>query len=714
MIDPFAIGWPVSRMLEALEAGARHAGLPSQRAGDAPPTWEATELSEASFDRWVEACAEWLGVEAEPVNVAHHEVERVLAASSPSIIRLPPDGPVIVIVGRRGNKLRVVTPQGEVRLVAVVELRDAICRSAEAPAEAGIDVWLAGVVTDERRRAPVRKALVAESLQSRIITRSFIFRIPPGASFVAQLRAEGVIRQIGALLSANAVQYCLGLLAWYTLGSGIFGGEVATGWLVAWALTLVTTVPLQVLAIWLQGRILLGFETLLKRRLLAGTLRLDQDVLRREGAGQLFGRSLDAGTLEALVLSGGLFAALAVIEIGILCAALATGPGGWLQAVALLAWTAVTLYLGWAGYKKRDRVVQSARDITGDLVEQMVGHRTRLAQQAPNRWHDGEDEALDRYLGHSKRSDVQDAWIRLAPQGWAVVGLATLLPALLANGTATTLAISIGGVVLGTAAFSRMAAGLGQLGQAACAWKNVAPVYRAAERLERSPSPDVVLAHTLQRPTASKGVISDEDLPLVDASDLHFGYATRAQPTLRGASLRIRRGEHILIEGPSGGGKSTLTALIAGLRKPQSGLLLVEGLDRQTLGSDGWCRRVAAAPQYHDNHILSETLLFNLLMGRRWPPSQQDIQDAIDVCRALGLGDLLRRMPAGLYQMVGDSGWRLSHGERSRIFIARALLQDAKLIILDETFAALDPKTTERCLRAVFERAPALIVIAHP
>lgn len=714
MIDPFALGWPVSRMLEALEAAARSAGLPSQRAGDAPPTWEATELSEASFDRWVEACAEWLGIEADPVNVAHDEVERVLLSSWPAVIRLPPDGPVIVLVGKRRGKLRIVTPQLEVVLVDPSDLRSAICRSAEAPLEAAVDGWLSAVVADPGRRRKVRSALVAESLQTRTITRNFILRIPPGASFVAQLRAEGVLRQIGLLLAANAIQYGLGLLAWFTLGSGIFGGEVATGWLIAWALTLLTIIPLQVAALWLQGSILIGFETLLKRRLLAGTLRLDQDVLRREGAGQLFGRSLDAGTLEALVLSGGLFAALAVIELVMLSAALVATPGGSLQAVALIAWTALVLYLGWLGYKRRDRVVQGARDITGDLVEQMVGHRTRLVQQSPNRWHDGEDESLERYVASSKQSDAQDAWVRLAPQGWAVLGLATLLPSLLSSSDPITLAIAIGGVLLGSAAFSRMSAGLGQLGVAACAWKNVAPVYKAAERSERSPSPDVVLAHTLQRPTASTSASSDAELALVDASDLHFGYPTRAQPTLRGASLRIVRGDHVLIEGPSGGGKSTFAALIAGLRKPQSGILLVEGLDRQTLGSEGWCRRVAAAPQYHDNHILSETLLFNLLMGRRWPPSQQDIQDAFEVCRALGLADLLRRMPAGLFQMVGDSGWRLSHGERSRIFIARALLQDAKVVVLDETFAALDPKTTERCLRAVFERAPALIVIAHP
>jgi ATP-binding cassette subfamily B protein len=64
--------------------------------------------------------------------------------------------------------------------------------------------------------------------------------------------------------------------------------------------------------------------------------------------------------------------------------------------------------------------------------------------------------------------------------------------------------------------------------------------------------------------------------------------------------------------------------------------------------------------------------------------------------------------------MVGEGGWQLSHGERSRLYIARALLQQADLIILDESFAALDPLNLERALQCVFRRAPALLVIAHP
>ena len=95
-------------------------------------------------------------------------------------------------------------------------------------------------------------------------------------------------------------------------------------------------------------------------------------------------------------------------------------------------------------------------------------------------------------------------------------------------------------------------------------------------------------------------------------------------------------------------------------------------------------------------------------------PKKSDVEAAERVCRALDLGPLLNRMPGGLNQMVGETGWQLSHGERSRLFLARALLQGADMLVLDETFAALDPDTLARTLPSILQQAPTLMVIAHP
>ena len=231
--------------------------------------------------------------------------------------------------------------------------------------------------------------------------------------------------------------------------------------------------------------------------------------------------------------------------------------------------------------------------------------------------------------------------------------------------------------------------------------------------------------------TRQAGGAAGSPTPLVDASGLGFRYPTSLgaddpdgaatpaspaldpAPVLQGLDLRVAHGERILLEGPSGGGKSTLAALLTGLRQPGAGLLLLQGLDRHTLG-EGWHRLAAEAPQFHENHVLTGTLAFNLLMGRRWPAGPVELDEAQALCEELGLGELIARMPGGLAQRIGETGWQLSHGERSRLFLARALLQQAPLTVLDESFAALDPATLQRCLDAALRRSATLVVIAHP
>ncbi len=342
----------------------------------------------------------------------------------------------------------------------------------------------------------------------------------------------------------------------------------------------------------------------------------------------------------------------------------------------------------------------------------MVGHRTRLTQEARERWHVGEDQSLEHYLRLSAGMDgVAAKLAALVPRGWLVIGVAALAPAYASGeASAASLAVGLGGILLVFRALGKLAESLASLAGAGVAWRKVAPLFESAARTDEAGVPSLSV-------NAHKGA-GQESSPtarvVAEAHDLVFRYRGREEAVLRGCSLRIDAGERLLLEGPSGGGTSTLASLLTGMRRPDSGLLLLGGLDRQTLGLDGWRRRVVSASQFHENHVLTETFAFNLLMGRRWPPRVEDLQEAETVCRELGLGELLARMPGGFEQMVGESGWQLSHGERSRLFIARALLQRADLLVLDESFAALDPENLRLALTCVLERAPTLLVIAHP
>ena len=157
---------------------------------------------------------------------------------------------------------------------------------------------------------------------------------------------------------------------------------------------------------------------------------------------------------------------------------------------------------------------------------------------------------------------------------------------------------------------------------------------------------------------------------------MSFCHEHRRDSVLTDCSFTIERGDQIAYwKEPPGSGKSTLATILAGSRLPSEGYVLAGGLDRHTLGDAASQRRIALAPQYHENHIVCGTLIFNLLLARAFPYSQDDVDEAQAVCRELGLGELIDRMPAGLHQIVGDTGWRLSQGERSRIYLARALLQ---------------------------------------
>jgi ATP-binding cassette subfamily B protein len=464
-----------------------------------------------------------------------------------------------------------------------------------------------------------------------------------------------------------------------------------------------TIVPLRLAGGWVDASLALDAGQLLKRRLLAGALRSDLETVKRQGAGQLLGRVMESQALEALAMNGGLSMLVAVVEFGFGAWLLAAGAGGRFHLFLLALWLAVSVSISWR-YVVHLRAWTGRRlDMTHELVERMVGHRTCLAQESPERRDSQQDGTMRDYLHGSRQMDKAAAPLSaLVPGGWMLIGLLGLAPAFVdGSGSPVALAIGFGGVMLTGRAFSGLSGGLAALGRAALAWQNVAGLFRCAVDETRS------AAFVPAAGGAAGGA------RLADASNLVFSYSPHGEPVLRGVDLSIARGERILLEGPSGGGKSTIAALLVGLQRPDSGLLLLRGLDRSTLG-DSWHELATAAPQFHENHILSGTLGFNLLMGRNWPASGEDLQEARELCEDLGLGELLERMPSGLGQTVGETGWQLSHGERSRIFLARALLQKAQLTVLDESFAALDPDTLGKCLRTAFDRAPTLMVIAHP
>ncbi len=685
--------WPTSRLGEALVLVA-HVLM-----RDASPLTATQgpreDASDEAIGEWVETAASWLGIEAQPVETPYTDFARQLHAMGPAILRMP--GGFLVIL--RGA--RVLAPGGTKHRVDPAAIRSLLCAEIEAPITEQVEELLQRANVAASKRASARDAILSERLSATRIRGIWLLRLPPSANFWVQLRQARVPQRLLALAGAHAVQYVLWILAWWVAGANVLNGRRETGWLALWALLLLTLVPLRVLITWLQGQVAIGAGARLKQRLFFGALRLEPDSIRHQGAGQLLGRVIESEAVEALALSGGFLGLVALIELFIAIFVLAGGAGGALHSALLLLWIAVTAAVAWR-YFQRNRAWTDVRlAMTHDLVESMVGHRTRLAQLPPDRWHEGEDEALERYLKVSKVMDHSTtALLAIVPRGWLVLGLFGLVPAFVHGADSTArIAIAVGGMLLAYRAFRRLAAGTWQLAGAAVAWQRVTALFQAATRDEVHGQLDLT-------PSAASPDV-------VDARNLVFRYNQRTEPVLRGCSLKIAAGERLVLEGASGGGKSTLVSLLIGLRQPVSGTLLVDGLDRETLGAERWRKRIAAAPQFHENHVLAETFAFNLFMGRRGIPGPVELAEAETICRELGLGDLLDRMPAGMLQMVGETGWQLSHGERSRLYIARALIQNPEVIVLDESFAALDPENLQRAVECVVRRAKSLLVIAH-
>jgi ATP-binding cassette subfamily B protein len=491
-----------------------------------------------------------------------------------------------------------------------------------------------------------------------------------------------LLRLVSLYASVYALDYGLFILSWWLLGRAVLGASLDRELLVGWALALAAALPFRMLSTWSAGAIAVTAGELLKRRLLQGAMRLDPDELRAEGAGSHLARVFESEAVETLALSGGLLSFAATIELAVALGIVSLGARSALEGSLLVLVLLLFGFLGRRYFEERRGWTDRRLEMSHDVVEKMVGHRTRLAQERPEAWHGEEERRLDGYEESSRRVDRLYAGIQVLPRIWLPLGIAGIAAT---EPTLERLAVGLGGAILAARALAKLADGFADLVDAAVAWKRVAALFHAAAR-EASP---------LEPARAPNG------RPLVAARNLSFIYPHRARAVLEEVAFDLSRGDRVLLTSPSGGGKSTLVSLVNGLRKPSAGTLLLEG-------------RVATAPQFHENHVFTESFAFNLLMGRGWPPSGEDLEEAEALCRELGLGELLEKMPGGMNQMVGDTGWQLSHGERSRLFLARALLQRSDLVLLDESFAALDPENLRHALLTARERAPSLVVVAHP
>ena len=201
-----------------------------------------------------------------------------------------------------------------------------------------------------------------------------------------------------------------------------------------------------------------------------------------------------------------------------------------------------------------------------------------------------------------------------------------------------------------------------------------------------------------------------EPLPRPSSAALSFEgvtltYPGAARPALVALDLHVQDGEKVALTGPSGAGKSSVLALALRVRDPDAGRVALSDTDLRELALADVRSRSAWAPQ--SPQVLGGSLAANLLLGRH--DASED--DLVEMLHTVGLEDVLERV--GLHGWVGESGERLSAGERARIGLARALLSEADVLLLDEPTAHLDAPLATRLLTLLASQERTVLLVTH-
>lgn len=396
--------------------------------------------------------------------------------------------------------------------------------------------------------------------------------------------------------------------------------------------------------------------------------------------------------------AGPLFALALLVVVACLVAAFALPLAGLVLFIACVLLGGVLPWLTTRGARAQEQLREQARaTLRADVLDAVQGATDLAALHAGDTWFARIDVASQQ-LARSERQRKQRLAIGTLAHGVVTAAtLAAVLGLLLEAAAAGTLtAPAAAGLFFMTVATLEACAG------ASLAWRELQAARGAWRRLD----------DTVSTRPAVEDAIAPIQIPahaVLELQDVSFGWAGTRQHVLHGVDLRIAPGQRIAITGDSGAGKSSLMALLLRLCDPDAGQLRYGGIDVRRFAQADWHRQIAWLPQ--EAPVFAGSVRDNLLLG----DARADDVRLWRVLAQVRLDELVRGLPGQLEAWIGEHGRTLSAGQARRIALARALLRDAPILVLDEPTEGLDVDTAHALLAdlAIASAGRSVILISH-
>lgn len=535
-----------------------------------------------------------------------------------------------------------------------------------------------GEARAEARVGPVDRRLVREAAVRRAVAAGVVCGLVSAASIVVQ--AVALAGLLAAAMGSRAV-HPLGALLWIAAGAAVRG-------LCAIATEVTGARGSEMIKAALRSRLVRAAVTQATRKAISAG-----DIAALAGRGVDALDPYIARCLPDLVLAAAVPVTLVVV----------IGAFDWVSAIALASVLVLFPLFG---------VLVGAS--SNDLAARRWRHVEAFARQIADVF---EGLPLLKALGQSAR---QRERIALASDALRVASLSTLRIAFLSALVLDTLAsvsVALVAVPLGLRLLNGSISLAAALAVLMMAPEVFLPLRRASAEFHESTeglaaarrAMDVIDAAVCEGDPHPKHAVPDPVHATVALRNVRVEFAGTSPPILDGASLEVAPGEHVVVVGANGAGKSTALSLVLGLLGPARGTVTVGGRDLRGADLDVWRRHIAYLPEHPT--LLAASLADNLRLAN----PQSTRADLMGALEQAGAGVFVDTLPAGLDTVLGDGGRTVSMGERQRIAVARVLLREASLYLLDEPTAHLDAAAEHAVIEALRRRLTgrSALIITH-